>query len=82
MKPIKNKILVKPVKGNNVTNGGLFIPDSAMKVSNKVEIVEVGEASKLKKGQVGFRVKDFGEEFIIDGEQYFLMDDKAILALA
>lgn len=82
MKPIKNKILVKPIKGSNITNGGLLIPDSAMKVSNKVEIVEVGERSKLKKGQIGFRVKDFGTEIMINGEQHFLMDDKAILALA
>jgi chaperonin GroES len=83
MKPVNKKILFKPFKGSETTEGGLFVPDSVRKLSNKGEIVEVGErVTKVKKGDVGFRVKDWGEEIIIDGEKHFIMEQDAILALA
>jgi chaperonin GroES len=82
MQPIKKKILFKPFWGSNITEGGLLIPDSARKLSNKGVIVNVGEeVTKVKAGDIGYRVKDWGEEFIIDGEQHFLMEQDAILAL-
>ncbi len=82
MKVINKKILFKPFKGSETTEGGLFIPDSVRKLSNKGEIVEIGErVTKVKKGDVGFRVKDWGEEIIINGEKHFIMEQDAILAL-
>ena len=82
MKPIQKKILFKPFIGSEVTAGGLFIPDTARTVSNKGEIVEVGErVTKVKKGDIGWRVQGWGEEFIINGEKHFVMEQDAILAL-
>lgn len=82
MKPHNKKILFKPFKSNTTTEGGLFIPDSVQKLSNKGEIVEVGDkVTKVKKGDIGFRVKDWGEEFIINGEKHYIMEQDAILAL-
>lgn len=82
MKPIKTKILFKPFKGNEKTESGLYIPESVQKLSNKGEIVEVGDkVTGLKKGDIGWRVKDWGEEIIIDGEKHYLMESNSILAL-
>lgn len=86
MQPIRNQILVKPFPPNELTEGGLIVPDTAKKPSNKVTIVEVGNGTsvrpmRLKKGDVGFRVQGWGEEIIIKGESFFLMEDNAILAL-
>jgi co-chaperonin GroES (HSP10) len=82
MKPIHKKILFRSFKGSETTEGGLFIPDSVRKLSNKGEIVEVGEGvTKVKKGDIGFRVKDWGEEFVVNNEPHFLMEETAILAL-
>jgi len=82
MKPINRKILFKPFKGSEKTEGGLFVPDSVRKLSNKGEIVQVGErVTKVKKGDIGFRVKDWGEEIIIDGEKHYIMEESAILAV-
>jgi len=68
--------------GSEKTEGGLFVPESVRTLSNKGEIVEVGEqVTKVKKGDIGFRVKDWGEEFIINGESHFIMEQDAILAL-
>jgi len=34
----------------------------------------------LKEGQTGFRVQDWGQEVLIDGELHFLMEQSAIIA--
>ena len=81
MKPINKKILFKPFKGSETTEGGLLVPEAFRKLSNKGEIVEVGErVTKVKKGDIGWRVKYWGEEFIIDGEKHYIFDTSAVLA--
>jgi co-chaperonin GroES (HSP10) len=85
-KVLGNKVLVKCFKGESKTEGGLFVPEAFQKESNRVEIIEVGKGTKdrpmtLKKGDIGYRVKSWGEPIEIDGEQYYLMEDKAIIAL-
>lgn len=82
MKPINKKILFKPFEGSNVTEGGLIIPDSAKQLSSKGEIVEVGnKVTKVKKGDIAWRVKGWGEEMIIEGEKHYIMEQDAILAI-
>jgi chaperonin GroES len=86
MKPVGQYLLVKPFQRDNITEGGLYVPDTVKKDSNKVLIVEVGNGSvkkpmKYNKGQVGFRVKDWGDEILIDGEKHFLMHQDSIIAL-
>lgn len=85
MTPIKNQILVKPFPSDEVSEGGIFVPESARKTSHKMRIVKVGSGTKdkpmrLKEGQTAFRVKDWGTDVLIDGELHFLMEQDAILA--
>ncbi len=86
IKPINNNILFKPFVGDEITDGGLVIPESVRVESNKGIIVAVGDGTKirpmkLKPNTVGFRVKDWGEPIDINGEIHYLMEDKAIIAL-
>jgi len=86
MTPILNNVLVKPYPSSEFSEGGLVIPDSVKKPSNKVLIVAVGGGTKkkpmlLKEGQTGFRVKSWGQEILVDNELHFLMDQSAIIAL-
>ena len=86
MKPVLNNVLVKPFESDNISEGGIYVPDSAKKISNKVLIVEVGNGTakkpmRLKKGQTGHRVKSWGEEILIEGETHFIMSQDAIIAL-
>jgi chaperonin GroES len=86
MTPIRNNVLVKPYPSEEISEGGIIVPESARAVSNKVLIVEVGRGTKerpmsLVKGQTGFRVKEWGEEIEINGETHYLMDQAAIIAL-
>lgn len=85
MQPIGQYILVKPFPSSDKTAGGIFVPDSVKEPSNKVLIVAVGSGDdkkpmRLKKGQTAFRVKDWGEPVIIEGELHFLMTQQSILA--
>lgn len=86
MIPIGENVLVKPFASEEVTQGGIFVPDSCREVSNKVLIIAVGKGSKekpmrLKEGQIGHRVKDWGTEIEINGEKHYLMNQSAIIAL-
>ena len=85
MKVLLNNVLVKPFPSAEITESGFFVPENAREINNKVWIVEVGSGTKnkpmkLNKGDIGFRVKDWGQEIFIDGERHFIMDQGAILA--
>ena len=80
-RPIRNQILVQPFPSDNITEGGLLIPDSAKKPSSKVKVVKAGSKSKVKEGATAYRVENWGTEVIIDGVSHFIMEDNAILAV-
>ena len=85
MTPIRAQVLVKPFKSDEISTGGIYVPESARQVNNKATIVKVGNGTKdrpmkLKAGETGFRVKDWGCEVLINGEQHFIMDMDAIIA--
>ena len=86
IRPLHNRIVVKPYPSDEKSKGGLFVPESYREESNKVLIVAVGNGTKdkpmkLKAGQTGFRVKDHSEsEIIIEGEKHYLMNQDAIIA--
>lgn len=86
MRPYGNQILFRPFESEAITDGGLIIPDSVKAISNKGEITMVGEGTherpmKLKPGMIGYRVKSWGQEIIINGVSHYLMQDAAIIAL-
>ena len=85
IQPIRNQILVKPFPADEISEGGIFVPDSARAISNKVMIVGVGNGTKdkpmrLKSGMIGYRVQSWGCEVMVEGELHFIMDSDAILA--
>ncbi len=86
IQPIRNQVLVKPFPSDEISEGGIYVPDSVKKPSNKVTIIKTGNGTKekpmrLKSGDVGHRVKDWGLEMLIEGELYYVMDSDAIIAL-
>lgn len=85
MQPIRTQILFQPMPSDEVSEGGIFVPETARAISNKGVIKAVGRGTAKKPmmftpGDTVYRVKDWGCEIIIDGELHFLMDMDAILA--
>lgn len=86
IQPIRNNVLVQCFEGDGITDGGIVVPDSVKKDSNKVKIIAVGDGTakrpmEFKPGMTAFRVKDWGTPVEENGEKYYLMDDKALIAL-
>lgn len=87
IQPIRTQILVKPFQADYESVGGIVVPDSFKEESNKVEVIAVGNGLKnkpmlLKKGDIGFRVKDWGVPIEENGSLYYLMEQDSIIALA
>jgi len=85
LQPIRNTIAVKPCLSDDKTEGGIFIPENIRERSSKAKIVAVGGGTKDKPmklpiGVTCFHIKGAGDEFIHEGESYFLMQQQDVLA--
>lgn len=85
MQPIRNNILVKPFPADEVSEGGIFVPESARKESNKLLVVAVGRGTRDRKmpfvaGDVVYRVRDWGTPVDVHGDRHYIMDQNAIIA--
>lgn len=82
LNPIKNKILVKPVKIEE-RKGGIFIPESAQKNADRAEVVQVGDDPNItvKVGDTVILMKMAGMQIEIDNEKYIILTENEILAI-
>jgi len=85
IQPIRNNVLVKPLKADAVSKGGIVLSEAHIKDSNKGEIVAVGNGiagkpMKLKVGDIGYRVMDWGTPIEENGQRFYIMDATAIIA--
>lgn len=86
IKPVGERVLIKPIKEEEVTSGGIYIPESAQKEKKEGNIVaagtyEDGKELPVKKGDHiiygGFQ----SDEMEMDGEKYLFIDFKDVLAI-
>jgi len=84
IQPIRDGILVRPCKSDEKSVGGIIVPDSYKEISNKVEIVAVGNGIKdrpmaFKKGDIVGKIKGCGVDVLVNGELHLLIKDNWIL---
>lgn len=82
---LKNQVVVKPFQSDNVSAGGIIVPDSFKQRSNKALVVSAGRGTAKRpmlyeEGQTVYHVKGHGTEIEKKGEKYYIMDMDAILA--
>ncbi len=83
IKPLGNRVLLKPIEAEEKTKSGLYIPDSAKEKPLQAKVIAVGDGKDLKV-KVGDRViyESFGgSEIKINNEKHLIMDVKDILAI-
>ena len=85
MTPLRDLILIKPFPPDEVTEGGLLIPESVRERSSKALVVEVGAGTKnypveAKVGDAIIHVKGAGDEIIVNNEPHFLIRQIDILS--
>jgi len=91
LKPLSDRVVLKPVKAEEKTKGGIVLPDPAKDKPQEGEIVAVGPGRILDNGtklvpevKVGDRViysKYSGSEIKVDGEEYLIVRESDILAV-
>ena len=86
IKPLADRVLIKPAAAEEKTVGGIIIPDSAKEKPLRGEVLAVGHGTKdeemvLKAGDCVLYGKYAGTELELDGEKYLIMKQSDVLAV-
>jgi chaperonin GroES len=86
IKPLADRVLIKPVAAEEKTVGGIIIPDSAKEKPLKGNVVAVGKGTKdeemvLKAGDSVLYGKFAGTELELEGEKFLIMRQSDVLAI-
>lgn len=85
IKPLGERVVVKPAVAETKTASGIIIPDSAKEKPQKGTIVAVSEDKDnkvaVKEGDVVLYGKYAGTEITVDGENYLIMSQEDLLAV-
>ena len=91
IRPLNDKLLVKRLEAEDVTKGGIVLPDTAKEKPKEGEILALGDGKLLDDGKrapfqvkVGDRVlfsSYAGTEIKISGEEFMIMGEDDVLAV-
>jgi|SRR6476620_12672086 len=91
LKPLGDRVVIKPTPKEEVTKTGIFLPDTAKEKPQEGTITAVGggklddkgvrQPLEVKEGQKVLYAKYAGTEFKIEGEEYLILSEKDILAI-
>jgi chaperonin GroES len=86
MKPINDRVVVKPAQAEEKTQGGIIIPDTAKEKPQRGEIVAVGPGKDgnlmtVAVGDVVLYGKYAGQELSYEGSDYLIMREDDILVI-
>ena len=88
--PLDDRVVVEPVQAEEVTAGGIVLPDSAKEKPQRGKVVAAGPGRLLESGErtaIGVEVGDEvlygkygGTDVEIDGTEYKILRESDILA--
>ena len=91
IQPLADRVIVKPQEAEEVTKGGIILPDTAKEKPMQGDIVAVGNGKITEEGtkvdltvKVGDKVlygKYSGTEVTIDGSEYLIMRESDIFGI-
>ena len=91
IRPLDDRVVVKPLEAEEKTAGGIVIPDSAKEKPAKGKVISVGPGRILdngeraplsvKKNDVVVYSKYAGNDVKIDGEEIVIMRESDILGI-
>lgn len=86
IRPLADRVLIEPTAAEEVTLGGIIIPDSAKEKPLKGKVLAVGNGTKdepmiLKEGDVVLYGKYAGTEIEFEGTKYLMMRQSDVLAV-
>ena len=91
VKPLDDRVLVKQSEAEEVTAGGIVLPDSAREKPQQGKVVAMGPGKLLDSGERGkmgltkgdsiFYGKYAGTEIKIGGEEFVILRESDVLAV-
>jgi chaperonin GroES len=91
VKPLADRVVVKPLDESEQMRGGLYIPDTAKEKPSQGQVMAVGPGKVSDEGarleldvKVGDKVlygKYSGTDVTLDGEEYLILRESDILAI-
>jgi chaperonin GroES len=86
IKPLADRVLIRPAAAEEKTVGGIIIPDSAKEKPLKGDVVAAGNGTKdeaivVKAGDKVLYGKYAGTEIEVEGEKLLIMRQSDILAI-
>ena len=91
LRPLRDKVVVKPSDADEKSAGGIFLPDAAKKKPQEGTVIAVGTGRVLDDGtikpltvQIGDKVvysKYGGTEVKLEGSDFVLLDEDQIFAI-
>ena len=90
-RPLHDRVVVRRIEGEEKTNGGIIIPDTAKEKPQEGEVIAVGPGARDEAGKLipldvkaGDRIlfgKWSGTEVKIDGEEYLIMKESDVMGI-
>ena len=91
VRPMDDRLLVEPAKAEEVTSGGIVLPDTAQEKPQRGKVLAVGPGRLLDSGERGemdvkvgdevFYGKYSGTEIDVDGREYVILKESDVLAV-
>lgn len=91
LKPLGDRVVVKPIEMESKTKSGLIIPDTAKEKSHQGKVIAVGpgklsddgklEKMNVKTGDTVLYKEYGGDDFKLDGEEVVILKEEDILGI-
>lgn len=91
LRPLHDRVLVRRIDSEEITSGGIILPDSAQEKPSEGEVLAVGAGSKSEEGKItpldvksGDRIlfgKWSGTEIKVDSEELLIMKESDIMGV-
>jgi chaperonin GroES len=91
LKPLGGRIVVEPMEAEDVTTGGILLPETAKEKPQKGTILSVGPGERddkgkyipmeVKVGDVVLYNKYAGTEIKVDGKKIIILRENEVLAI-
>lgn len=92
IKPLGDRIVVKPLEAENKSKGGILLPDTAKEKPQEAKVVAVGKGKVLENGTVQAHEVKVGDKVLYgkysgneittkEGEELLILREEDILAI-
>ena len=91
LKPLGNRVIVEPSEAEEVTAGGIVLPDTAKEKPQKGTVLAIGPGERdddgkyipmdVKSGDIVLYAKYSGTEIKVDGKKLLILRESDLLAI-